>query len=165
MAQDSLISVRQFVQEDVAELLRLMKELAQLEGYMEEFAVTAADISARGLGHDPQFYALVAEVPGIEGPVGMAVCYTVPYTYTLKPDLILKELVVDKSTRGRGIGARLFLECQQLAFTLGCNQMLWKVLNGNSRAEKFYRRMGGSQDRKWEGWQRQLRSKSLDESI
>ncbi|GAB5373846.1 MAG: hypothetical protein AcusKO_03080 [Acuticoccus sp.] len=82
----------------------------------------------------------------------MAVTYVVPWTYTLRPKLVLKELFVAEGGRGRGIG-RSLMECVRgQAREVGADHFSWTVMKGNTRAEAFHRALGGRPDAKWENW-------------
>jgi hypothetical protein len=76
--------IRRAARTDVGELIKLMAELADFEGYLEEFTVTPDELLRRGFPTSgaPQFEALVAERR--DGSLaGYAVTYVVPYTYNL----------------------------------------------------------------------------------
>ncbi len=100
------IVVRPFHAEDVPQLHALMSALADFEGY--DLAVTPADVVERGLSETPQVEAFVAHYMWSTDLVGMAVVYQIPYTYHLKPNLVLKELYVSEGSRGCGVGNALF---------------------------------------------------------
>lgn len=146
-------NVRQATAKDVNILLKLMKELAQFEHYLDEFCVTKNDLLSRGLNgcKNSQFTAFLAESEDLQ-IVGYAVIYVVPFTFDLKPNLILKELYVCKSARGQGVGDAIFLAVIAYANTLGCKRLKWAVLPENRSAKDFYRRLGGRQDVEWESW-------------
>jgi GNAT superfamily N-acetyltransferase len=143
-----VIRIRGALRQDIPELLRLMRALARFEGYAAEFAVTRHDLEERGFGAQPQFFARVAEEE--DGTLaGMAVCQVIPYTYDLRPTLVLKELYVDETRRALGIGERLMADVARQALHLGCGRLRWDVLRGNRAAERFYTRLGGRRERRW----------------
>jgi len=146
------LAIRTAVPADASALLQLMKRLAVFEGYAAQFAVTERDLIERGLGAaSAQFTAIVAEhAPGELW--GYAVVCVLPFTYDLRPTLILKELFVDDAGRGRGVGAAIMAAVVAHARDLGCGRMKWDVLPGNPRAKAFYRRLGGAPDTAWEAW-------------
>lgn len=142
---------------DVPELLSLMRELAAFERYLDRFAVTEPELLRRGFptAGEPEFRALVAEGPA--GPLaGYAIYYLIPFTYDLKPTLVLKELFVCASRRSAGLGAALLDRVQVEARRRGCGLIRWAVLPDNDRAKEFYRRWGATLDRQWEYWQREV---------
>lgn len=142
---------------DVPALLGLMRELAAFERYLEHFAVTEAELQRRGFPAtgDPEFGAFVAESP-TGGLGGYAVYYLIPFTYDLRPTLVLKELFVRAADRSAGMGMALLEQVNKEARRRGCGQIRWSVLPENDRAKVFYRRWGGGPDAQWEYWQRGL---------
>jgi len=82
----SPLAVRPFQRHDVPDVLRLMRGLAIFEGYIDKFRVTEADLVEHGLGDNPRFGVLLAELCG--RTVGIAVHYVIPWTYDLKPTLL-----------------------------------------------------------------------------
>ncbi|MBC7974380.1 MAG: GNAT family N-acetyltransferase, partial [Myxococcales bacterium] len=81
-----------------------------------------------------------------------AVVYAIPFTYDLRPTLVLKELFVAEPTRATGIGRALMTAVLAHARTTGCGRLQWDVLPDNHRAKAFYRRFGGQPDAAWERW-------------
>lgn len=150
-------SVRRARSADATQLLVLMRELACFEGYSEQFRVTEEALLARGLdeGSRQQFIAFLAQ--GDSGALlAYAVVYVVPFTFDLRPNLVLKELYVKQAMRGAGIGHALMAAVHDCAKELGCARLKWDVLQGNSAAQAFYRSLGGAPDTKWESWIRVL---------
>ena len=145
-------TVRSFVEDDIPELLELMKGLARFEGYIDNFVVTADDLAQYGLGPNPRFEAFVAEAPGVSGLVGMAVVYQIPWTYDMRPTLVMKELFVLESGRGQGVGRSLLTRVAQRALELDCPRVLWTVLDTNDDARRFYQGAGARKDDVWEPW-------------
>ena len=150
-------TVRHACISDAAELLVLMRELARFEGYIEQFYVTEDDLRQRGLcdGSKQQFFAFVAET-GDGKLLGYALVYVVPVTFDLRPNLMLKELYVNETTRGVGVGHALMAAVLVSAKELGCARLKWNVLPGNTSAQAFYRSIGGAPDTDWESWIRVL---------
>lgn len=146
------VTVRPFTQDDVPQLLELMKALARFEGYIDDFRITEAELIERGLGPAPQFEALVAHREGSPDLLGMTVIYLIPFTHTLRPKMVMKELFITKDARGLGLGTALFEAMLERARALDCYEVIWTVLKGNSPAEDFYRQRGASPDPVWDGW-------------
>jgi len=147
------IIVRKASSDDAEDLLKLMKELAQFEHYSEYFCVDENELIRRGLGNNshPQFIAFLAQLENFQ-TVGYAVVYLVPFTYDLKPNLILKELYVRDHARGLGIGHSLMNTVISYAKTYGCKRLKWDVLPENTSAKYFYRSLGGVPEIGWENW-------------
>ena len=153
----SLYTVRRADRRDATALLALMRGLARFEGYLEQFRVSENDLLERGLGVESrqEFTALVAE-SGSGALLGHAVVYTIPFTFDLRPTLVLKELYVEHTARGLGIGHVLMAAVLAEGKAQGCARLKWDVLPGNLRAQAFYRSLGGAPDTQWQGWIRCL---------
>ncbi|PRC93228.1 GNAT family N-acetyltransferase [Solimicrobium silvestre] len=152
----TLSSVRLALASDAANLLTLMRELAVFEKYIAQFCVTEADLLERGLRADSarQFTAFLAEASNGQ-LLGYAVVYPVPFTFDLRPNLVLKELFVRETARGLGVGQALMTTVVAHAKQQGCARLKWDVMPTNTRAKTFYRRIGGVPDSAWENWIRQ----------
>lgn len=157
MSVSALRPVRCATARDAAPLLRLMRELARFEGYLGQFRVTENDLLERALGRGArqEFMAFVAESASGD-LLGYAVVYGVPFTYDLRPNLVLKELYVDGAARGLGIGRALMAAVMAEGKARGCARLKWDVLPDNMQAQAFYRSLGGAPDTGWQGWLRQL---------
>lgn len=147
------IQVRPFMHADVGELLELMRGLARFEGYIDDFVVTEQDLVRFGLGAEPAFEAFVAEGSDGRGLLGMVVLYRIPWTYDLRPTLVMKELFVRDDARGRGVGQALLKRAAARAREIDCPRLIWTVLPSNTAAKRFYSAAGATQDLDWEHWQ------------
>lgn len=144
------LTVRPFREADVPALLALMKALGRFEGYIDDFRVTEEGLVQLGLGERPAFNALVAEQSG--RLVGYAVYYQIPFTYRMRPTLVLKELYVSAHARSEGTGRQLFEAVRKVAEEAGAARMEWLVLPDNHRAAHFYAACGASRDLAWDRW-------------
>lgn len=148
---EEAFEIRAFQKQDIPQLLELMKALAVFEGYIDQFAVTEQSLEDYGLGDNPRFGVLVA--PHRSGRLlGMAVHYTIPWTFDLKPTLILKELYVSDQARGSGVGQALIRALAAEAKRVGAPRIKWTVLDSNIPAQKFYSALGGCCDQEWQSW-------------
>ncbi|WP_051355390.1 GNAT family N-acetyltransferase [Mesorhizobium erdmanii] len=145
------VIVRPFERRDVGAVLVLMRALAVFEGYDDKFRVTEADIVEHGLGPSPRLGVLVAEVDA--AIVGIAVHYLIPWTYDLKPVVVLKELYVAGAARGMSVGHALVGRLRDHAIGIGASAIKWTVLRSNEPAKAFYRSLDGQADDIWELWQ------------
>ena len=144
------IVVRPFTPDDIDAVWHLMRALAVFEGYIDDFAVTPEDLLASGFGPAPPFGILVAVKDG--AIAGIAVHYRIPWTYDLRPVLVLKELFVAEAFRGQGVGLTLFAGLRVHAKEIGASALRWTVLPGNTAAKRFYAGQGGARDVAWEHW-------------
>lgn len=145
------VTVRPFERCDVKDVLSLMRELAVYERYIDQFRVTESDIIENGLSASPRFGVFVAEMDG--DILGIAVHYEVPWTYDLKPVLVLKELFVSKHARALGAGRALLAQIEKHALEIDASRIAWTVLKDNEAAKQFYMKAGGQKDAAWELWE------------
>lgn len=131
-------------------MLVLMRALAEFEDYIDDFAVTQDAILAHGFGRERLFTTHLVISGG--KPIGLAVTYLVPWTFTLRPKLVLKEMYVMPSLRGNGAGRALFNAVTEEARQHKCDHITWTVMAGNKAAERFYQSVGGHADVKWLNW-------------
>lgn len=138
---------------DVPQLLQLMHGLAEFEGYREQFALTEADLVERGFSRDrdPQFHAFVAAAPD-ETLCGYALTYFIPFTFDLRPTLVLKEFFVAEQARGLGVGHKLYSAVLDYGRRSGARLLRWQVLPSNEGAKRFYEGFGARPDAAWENW-------------
>jgi ribosomal protein S18 acetylase RimI-like enzyme len=144
--------IRRAVAADAPQLLSLMRGLAQFEGYDDRFAVTVETLLERGLSSQrpPEFFAWVAETNG--KLVGYAVIYVIPFTFDLRPTLVLKELFVDSAARGRNFGQGLMQAVIEHGRSVNARLIRWQVLPSNEPAKAFYRQYAARVDADWENW-------------
>lgn len=144
--------IRRAIAPDAPQLLSLMRGLAQFEGYDDRFAVTADTLLERGFSaqRPPEFIAWVAEVEG--KLLGYAVIYVIPFTFDLRPTLVLKELFIDSTARGRNLGHGLMQAVIEHGRSVNARLIRWQVLPGNEPAKRFYRQHGADVDADWDNW-------------
>ncbi len=140
--------VRHWQESDIPAALRLMRELAVFEAYLDSFAATESILLEQGFKlQPPNFYVLVAELDSsIEG---VLVYYFLPYTASAKPMLFIKELFVEDGARGHGLGHALMRKASSIALEKGCVGMKWTVANWNEPAKKFYAGLGATANPVW----------------
>ncbi|WP_019012402.1 GNAT family N-acetyltransferase [Deinococcus aquatilis] len=140
--------IRLATEQDIPQLLPLMRGLAEFEHYIDVFAVDEHVLREQGFRKDPpDFSALVAEQGG--NLVGMLVFYLVPFTATAKPTLYIKELYVTEAARGQQIGEELMRAAAREAAARGCGSVRWTVANWNEAGKRFYERLGAQANPVW----------------
>ena len=146
------MEIRKAIEDDVPNLLPLMRQLAEFEKYASDFAVTEELLREQGFRRSPpDFHCLIAEEAG--ELVGFLVYYFIPFTYRAKPNLIIKELYIAESHRSRGVGKRLMKAVAREAEELDCGMVKWWVAKWNQRGIKFYQRLGARIDHDWHEFQ------------
>jgi GNAT superfamily N-acetyltransferase len=144
--------IRTAIPDDTLQLVDLMRALAIFENYIDRFAVSADAVHKAGFGPNRTFTGIVAEDKNTQQLIGMAIIFVIPWTYTLRPRLVLKELYVHENARGRGVGHALMGSVKLYAKGIGADHIAWTVMLGNTVAEKFYTSLGGIPDKKWNNW-------------
>ena len=130
-------TVRKAVKKDVADILRLIKELALYEKAPEEVKVTLEELENDGFGPNAVYSAFVAETDN--KIVGMALYY-VKYSTWKGRSIYLDDIVVSEAYRRYGIGGKLFEEVVKVCKTMGVRKMDWQVLDWNEPAISFYKK-------------------------
>jgi len=132
---------------DVAELLRLIHELAVYEK-LEHLAVgTPPQLHEALFGKRPVCEALVAEVEG--RAVGFALYFATFSTFLCKPGLYLEDLFVEPAHRGCGIGKALLKRLAAITVERGGGRFEWRVLDWNEPSIRFYEGLGATLMREW----------------
>ncbi|GLK88527.1 GNAT family N-acetyltransferase [Pseudomonas turukhanskensis] len=145
------LTVRAALPADVPALLELMRALAVFEDYIEAFRLDERELMARAFGDNPQCQLFVAA--GCGKLAGYAVLLEIPFTFDLRPTLVLKELYIAEAFRGEGLGKALMQKVAQWGTARHAGRLKWDVLAGNNNAEAFYQRLGGRPDSKWRAYQ------------
>jgi GNAT superfamily N-acetyltransferase len=73
----------------------------------------------------------------------------------------LEDLFIKPEFRGKGIGREMLAFLAKLAVERNCGRLEWAVLDWNSRAIDFYKRLGAQTMDDWTVFR--LTGKSLDE--
>jgi GNAT superfamily N-acetyltransferase len=70
-------------------------------------------------------------------------------TFAARPILYLEDVFVLPEERGQGAGKALLTEMARVAVRRGCGGMEWLVLDWNTPAIRFYKRIGAKLDKEW----------------
>ena len=133
--------------DDVATVLRFVRELAAFEREPDAVVATEAMLAGALFGERPAAEAVIAERAG--EPVGFALFFHNFSTWQGRRGLYLEDLYVTPAARGAGVGRALLSHLAGLAVTRGCARFEWSVLDWNADAVGFYRALGAIG---MEGW-------------
>ncbi len=132
---------------DTPAILDLIRALADYEHLADHVTATEERLRKGLFGERPGAEALLAYADA--EPVGLAVFFHNFSTFLGQPGLYLEDLVVRREWRARQIGRRLFARVAQIALERGCGRMEWAVLDWNTPAIGFYKRLGAEA---MDGW-------------
>jgi GNAT superfamily N-acetyltransferase len=131
------------VRDDVADLQRLVRALADYERLSALCTSTEADLEAALFGPQPAAEALIARVDAKSHEcAGFALFFHTYSTFLGRRSLWLEDLFVMPSHRHLGIGRALLVRLASLARERGCGRFEWAVLDWNTPAIAFYESLG-----------------------
>jgi GNAT superfamily N-acetyltransferase len=139
--------IRPARQEDMDQVLTLIRQLAHFENEGHAVEVEAADLVRDGFGTDRLFQCFVADSGG--QIMGMALVYP-RYSTWKGPVIHLEDLIVSEKMRGNGLGTALLDEVVKYGHQLGVKRISWEVLDWNDPAIGFYERKGARVMRDWD---------------
>jgi len=140
------VNIREGIAEDLPQVLKLVKELAEYEKALHEVNNSVDKMEEDGFGEHPVFGFFVAEKGATI--VGIALYYYRYSTWKGKR-IYLEDIVVTQSERGSGIGKQLFDATIRKGKETNCTGMMWQVLDWNEPAINFYKKYGARFDNGW----------------
>jgi GNAT superfamily N-acetyltransferase len=133
--------------EDIADIHRLIYELAVYEKAPEQMVATVDQINQSLFKDNPVAFAHVAEVDG--QIVGIALWFLNYSTWLGKPGIYLEDLFVQPEYRGHGIGKGFMKTLAQLCTERGYERFQWWVLDWNKPSIEFYKSLGAVPMDEW----------------
>lgn len=140
--------IRHGVKQDVAGILKLIKELAEFERAPQAVINTQQTLAEDGFGKETAYRVIVAEDLNSNDIIGMALYFTAYSTWKGRI-FYLDDLVVTESYRRYGVGEKLIEQFLKDASEAGVQQVRWQVLEWNKPAIKFYEKIGAEFDPEW----------------
>lgn len=145
------MTIRPATRHDIPGILRFIRELAEYERAPHEVVATEDSLREHlfdgASGGRPTAEALIGEIDG--QPRGFALFFTNFSTWLGRPGIYLEDLYVTPVARGRGLGRALLTRLAQIAVERGAGRLDWAVLNWNTPAIEFYRRLGARPLDEW----------------
>lgn len=133
-----MLSIRPANAGDVPLLATLIHEFAAFEHL--PVTVTEASLLRDGFGQRPRFRVLMAEWDG--QPAGYAFFFDYYSTFEGRAGLFLEDVYVRELYRGKKIGNALMARVAAIAREENCFGVRWQVLDWNTPAIDFYRKIG-----------------------
>ena len=146
---------------DAAEVLALIRELADYERLLDEVDATPEGLSAALFGPAPRVFCDIAEwhAPSSVGTAGgsaptpavagFALWFYNFSTFRGRHGIYLEDLFVRPAFRGRGIGRALLAGLAARCVREDLARLEWSVLDWNEPALDFYRSLGARAMKAW----------------
>jgi GNAT superfamily N-acetyltransferase len=141
------LRIRRGTLRDVPAIVSLIRGLAEYERLTRHCRTDARRLRRDGFGRHRYFETLVCTRAG--RTIGFAVYYFAYSTFASTPVLFIEDIFVQPHARGGGAGTALMRALARVAVRKRCSQMEWIVLDWNTPAMRFYRRLGARLDRTW----------------
>jgi GNAT superfamily N-acetyltransferase len=135
-----MLNIRPATKNDAPLLRNLIHELADFERLAHETIITEEYIVRDGFGATPKFRALIAEWDG--QPTGYALFFEFYSSFQGRAGLFLEDIFVRPQYRKHGIGRELLAQVARIAWEEDYFCLRWEVLDWNSTAIEFYRKLG-----------------------
>ena len=139
--------IRQAEEDDVPEILVLIKALAEYEHLADEVVATEELLKITLFGINSPVEVQIAY--NKNQTLGFALYFRTFSTFLGRPGIYLEDLYVRESVRGKGVGEALLRRTAQRAREIGGGRLEWSVLNWNEPAINFYQKMGASSLDEW----------------
>lgn len=136
---------------DLLRLLELIRQLAEYERRLEQVKATEEGLERALFGERPVAEAALAWYGG--NTVGYALFYPVFSTFRGRAALYLEDVYVVPESRGQGVGWALMRYLAQIAQQRGYDRIEWSVLEWNTPAIAFYKKLGAvTKETGWVGY-------------
>ena len=139
--------IRQAEEDDVPEILVLIKALAEYEHLDDEVVATEELLKITLFGINSPAEVQIAY--NKNQTLGFALYFRTFSTFLGRPGIYLEDLYVRESVRGKGVGEALLRRTAKRAREIGGGRLEWSVLNWNEPAINFYQKMGASSLDEW----------------
>jgi GNAT superfamily N-acetyltransferase len=140
------VRIRRAAEQDIPDLLPLVRELTDVEHQLDAWAVTAALTREHATRRTPPDFGCLVVESGDSGLVGLASYYVCRFAGGIKPTLYVNGIFVVASLRRRGIAGCLVRALAREAGELGCSAMAWQIARRDPIAVQFSERQGARAD-------------------
>ena len=134
-----MLSIRSGTANDVALLKTFFEEFATFERLSS--VISEQQLRQDGFGARPKFRVLIAEIDGL--PAGYALFFDC-YSSLRGHGIFLEDLFVRPAFRGKRVGRALLAHVARITEDANGFGIMFNVLDWNTRAIEFYRRIGAT---------------------
>ncbi|WP_304107258.1 GNAT family N-acetyltransferase [Mycolicibacterium bacteremicum] len=132
---------------DEAEIVAMIRELAEFEKAADECVVTESSLHAALFGEHATAYAHIVEIDG--QAAATAVWFLNFSTWDGVSGIYLEDLFVRPAFRRRGLARKLLATLAAECRAHGYTRLSWAVLNWNVNAIALYDAVGGTPQTEW----------------
>jgi GNAT superfamily N-acetyltransferase len=144
------VAIRVATPADCLVLAELIRELARYEKLEHEVRADAQTLKESLFGAKPRAHALLAESGG--EVAGFCLYFYNFSTFLGASGIYIEDIFVREAYRGHGIGRLFFARLGEIAIQEKCGRIEWWVLDWNTPAQEFYRRLGAEPMSEWTVW-------------
>jgi len=142
------VIIRPVAPADTAEVLAMVRELADYERALTEVVATEEHLRRTLFAEPPAVFGHVAEAA--DGRLaGMAVWFLNYSTWLGTHNVYLEDLYVRPDFRGAGVGGQLLRTLAAICVDRGYDRLEWWVLDWNESARAFYASIGAQALTEW----------------
>lgn len=142
-----MLSLRPARPDDVAEIVTLVRDLADYEKLLHEAVATPAHFEAALFCASPRVFCDIAAWDG--ETAGLAIWFYSFSTFEGRHGIYLEDLFVRPAHRGKGIGKALLAGLARRCVEEGLPRLEWSVLDWNEPALRVYRAIGAKGMDEW----------------
>ena len=138
------ISVEKASEENIPQIIVLMREFAEYEKLLDSFEVTEERLKTALFGDGKVADAILA----FDGDAAIAYAVFFPYLATFRGQrgFYLEDIFITKQARGRGVGEQMLKYIAKLGKARGFERIDFQVLKWNTPAINFYEKLGAVRD-------------------
>jgi GNAT superfamily N-acetyltransferase len=149
------IRIRRAERCDASTLMTLIEALAAYEKLDPPTAEAQARLIEDGWPEQgtPRFSSWLAEdcgEAGVVSAIGYAITFFTYSSFLARPTLYIEDIFVLPEHRRDGAGTALFHALTEEARRTGCGRVEWVVLDWNTSAQDFYRKLGAAHLTDWQ---------------
>ena len=137
------MTIEKLSQDNFSAFVFLIKKLAEYEQLPPPTREAEVRLRRDGLSEQPKYEACLGKLNGTY--VAYAIFIPAYSSFLARPTLYLEDIFVLGEHRRKGLGGELFAFCVRTAREKGCGRVEWCVLDWNTPAIEFYKKMGGRQ--------------------
>jgi GNAT superfamily N-acetyltransferase len=144
---DQRITISPAQESQIPLILRFIRQLAEYEQLSGKVVTSETLLRESLFGKQPKAEVLIAHFES--EPAGFAVFFHNFSTFAGRAGIYLEDLFVEPEFRRQGIGKALLAHLAKLTKERNCARLEWAVLDWNTPAIQFYRKLGAEAMDDW----------------